>query len=100
MRLNKNWGSVFHTTHPESGARDASLFGFALRRHADIYMSELQNIGSYAMRDHRFQPPSFTMPHEVTAFVDPCIEKIAGSKLVGAVALRQAEGIEPSSRAV
>jgi hypothetical protein len=34
-------GSIFYATD-RLGARDPSIFGFALRRHADLYMSELQ----------------------------------------------------------
>ena len=94
--INESWGSVFHATHPTSGARDPSLFGFALRRHADLYMPRLSNIAAYAARRHRFLPPSFTLPHEVTAYVDPIVEAIAGSKLVGAFPLQRGEGIEHS----
>ena len=54
-----------------------------MRRHADLYMAELQNIAHYTERGHRFVPPKFMMPHQVTPYVDPVIEHIAGSKLVG-----------------
>jgi HAD superfamily 5'-nucleotidase-like hydrolase len=63
--MNPSWGSVFHADNSNDGTRDPSLFGFALRRHADLYMSELQNIAHYAVRSHRFVPPKFTLPHEI-----------------------------------
>ena len=63
--MNPTWGSVFHAQHGD-GSVDASLFGFALKRHSDLYMSQLQSIVHYATRRHRFVPPKFTMPHEVS----------------------------------
>lgn len=32
-------------------------------------------------------PPRFTLPHEVRPYVDPVVERIAGSKLPGSMAL-------------
>ena len=82
--LNTDWGSVFHANDVRTTTfHAASLFGFALRRHADLYMAKLENIAPYTVRRHRFAPPIFTMPHEVTPYVDPVVEHIAGSKLVG-----------------
>lgn len=87
--LNQSWGSIFYATD-RLGARDPSIFGFALRRHADLYMSELQNIAHYATRRHRFLPPRFMLPHEVTPYVDPVVEQVAGSKRAGAANLSTA----------
>lgn len=81
--MNPHWGSVFHADDYRDGTRELSLFGFALRRHADVYMSELQNIAHYAARGHRFVPRPVVLPHEVSPIVDPVVEHVAGSKLVG-----------------
>lgn len=82
--MNRHWGSVFHANDVRTTTfHAASLFGFALRRHADLYMAKLDNIASYTVRGHRFAPPIFTMPHEVTPYVDPVVEHIAGSDMVG-----------------
>jgi len=77
--MNRDWGSVFHAYH-EDGSREASHFGSAILRHADLYMSRLENIEHYITRRHRFVPPKFTLPHEVMPYVDPVEKHIVGKK--------------------
>ena len=74
--INSSWGSVFHASGRD-GVREPSLFGFALRRHSDLYMSQLQSIAPYVVRRHRFVPPHTPLPHEVAPYSDPVVERIA-----------------------
>jgi hypothetical protein len=52
-------------------------------------MAKLESLVDYTVRRHRFVPPMFALPHEVSPYLDPVVEQIAGSELVGSQSMSQ-----------